>query len=143
VNDYGCLNYGLRSVTVHKRGSETARQPVSKEFITNTYRQWYLYDPSWWIMSNSPKVAIRRQTQVTHKHKLSTRKKYTTLSNTRHTADIYAVWFYIPRHQNLRACLTLVSQERQFYHYQSDHATLYTDGLRWTDAHNTRATTSS
>jgi len=82
------------------------------------------------------------QTQVTHKHKLSTWKKYTTLNNTRHTANTYAVWFYIPRHQNLRACLTLVIQAGKFYHYHSDHATYYTDDLSWTAAHNTRATTS-
>ena len=54
VTDYGFLNYDLGSVTVHKPGSPTARQHLSRKFITNTYRHWYLYDPSWWIMSNSP-----------------------------------------------------------------------------------------
>jgi len=29
---------------------------MSKKFITNTYGHWYLYDPSWWKMSNSPTV---------------------------------------------------------------------------------------
>lgn len=73
-------------------------------------------------MSTSPAVTgdtTTVKTQVTHKHKLSTWKKHTTLNNTRHTANNYAVWFYIPRHRNLRACLTLVIQEGQFYHYQS------------------------
>lgn len=144
VTDYGCLHYGLESVTVHKSGSPTAQQHMSRIFITKTYRHWYLYDPSR-RMSNSPTVTgdtTTVKTQVTHKHKLSTWKKYTTLNNTRHTANTYAVWFYIPRHQNLRACLTLVIQGGLFYHYQSNHATCYTDELRWTAAHNTRATTS-
>jgi hypothetical protein len=142
VTDYGFLNYGLGSVTVHKPGSPTARQHLSRKFITNTYRHWYLYDPSWWIMSSSPTATGDSQKQVTHKNKLSPRKKYTTLNNTCHTANTYAVWFYIPRHQNLRACLTLVIQEGKFYHYQSGHATCCTDELRYTASRNTRATTS-
>jgi hypothetical protein len=142
VTDYGRLNYGIGSVTLHKPGSTTAyEQEIYHEHLPPVVFVWSV------LMDNVQFSYFNlryddSQTQVTHKHKLSTWKKYTTLNNTRHTTNIYAVWFYIPRHQNLRACLTLVIQAGKFHHYHSDHATRSNANRSWTAAHNTRATTS-
>jgi len=54
---------------------------MSKKFITNTYGHRYLYDPSWWIMSNSPKVP---GDTMTVKHKSLTNTNCQHERNTPH-----------------------------------------------------------